>query len=467
MHRTHPGPLGRTAKPIFAVLSCVLLASCTGTSRSQVEVKAPTTNPLAPTTTKVADCAETLPASAQAGQLLMVMVTAPGLAKEAITTGTAGGFGLKGRQSSSVKTEIQAAISKAPVEAFVASDEEGGTVQRLRAALGELPSAATMAKGTTQDAAKTVGDYAKKMVAAGVNMNFAPVADVGSGSGLGTRSFGSDPEKVSGFVTASVTAMQDAGLIATVKHWPGIGGGKTDPHQSLETIGSLAELAQKDMIPFKAAFNAGAKAVMIAHVEVPGLTEANTPASLSRSAITDQLRGRDGFHGLVITDSLGMGAIVEHFSQEEAAEMAITAGADIALLSGADVVPSAHERLTQAISSGRIPPERVQDAVARVLAAKGIKGECPDLIASIATAQQNLSNSNDNGSSSGTGAGNNGSGSTGTGSGTGSGNSGSGSTGTGSGSTGSGSGTGTGSGTGSGNGRSGAGQTDTGINDTP
>ncbi len=401
MPRLQQRPFPRAATSALAAVTCVLLAACTGTSGTQVEVKAPTTDPRAPTTTQVADCAETLPPSAQAGQMLMVMVTAPGLAKEALSTATAGGFGLKGRQSASVEGEIQDATSAAPVKAFVASDEEGGTVQRFKNALGTLPSAATMAKSTPEEAARAIGDYARKMVGIGVNMNFAPVADVGSGSGLGTRSFGDDPADVSRFVTASVKAQQDAGLIATVKHWPGIGGGTADPHDSLETLGSLAELSQKDLIPFTAAFEAGVKAVMVTHSEVPGLTEADTPASLSKAAITGQLKGRDGFKGLVITDSLGMGAIVADHSQDEAAEMAIAAGADIALVSGADVVPVAHQRLTAAITTGRIPRDQVLDSVRRVLTAKGIKGECPDLIASIATAQQNLSKSADGESSTG------------------------------------------------------------------
>ncbi|HTO00664.1 MAG TPA: glycoside hydrolase family 3 N-terminal domain-containing protein, partial [Microthrixaceae bacterium] len=309
---------------IACLVTACVLAACTGTSKSQVEVQAPTTNPKAPPTTRAADCAEILPPSAQAGQLLMVMVTAPGLAKETLNTATAGGFGLKGRQSSDVKTEIKDAVSTAPLTPFVASDEEGGSVQRFEAALGPLPSAAKMAKGTPQAAGTTIGEYSTKMVGIGANMNFAPVADVGSGSGLGTRTFGDDPAVVSDFVTASVKAQQDAGLIAVVKHWPGIGGGGTDPHDSLDKIAPLGELGQKDLIPFNAAIAAGVQGVMVAHVEVPGLTEPGVPASLSPAAITGELRGREKFNGLVITDSLGMGAIVNTVSQEEAAEKAIT-----------------------------------------------------------------------------------------------------------------------------------------------
>ncbi|MGB3410862.1 MAG: glycoside hydrolase family 3 N-terminal domain-containing protein [Microthrixaceae bacterium] len=444
MHPLQRTPLVRAPATLLVVLTFALLAACTGTSRSQVEVQAPTTNPKAPSTTRVADCAEVLPASAQAGQLLMVMVTAPGLAKEAIDTGTAGGFGLKGRQSKDVGAQIKDTVAAAPIKAFVASDEEGGSVQRFELALGKLPSAATLAKGTPEEAATIIGDYSKKMVELGVDMNFAPVADVGSGSDLGTRSFGDDPVEVSRFVTASIKAQQEAGLIPVVKHWPGIGGGKTDPHDSLDVIASLAELAQKDLVPFNAAFQAGVPAVMVAHAEVPGLTQMDEPASLSPAAITEQLKGKDKFAGLVITDSLGMGAVIDKFSQDEAAEKAILAGADIALLSGADVVPVAHERLTDAITTGRISQARVIDAVRKVLSTKGITGECPDLVASIASAQQGLSKPGDTNTTTGSDS-QTSSGSTDS----------------------SGSGSGTGSGSGSDSSGSGSGQRDTGINDTP
>lgn len=457
------GSFQRLVPTALAGLCVALLVSCTGTTRSQVEVQTSTTAPDAPSTTLVADCAETLPPSAQAGQLLMVMVTAPGLAKEALDTGIVGGFGLKGRQSKQVGDEIKNAVSGAPVKAFVASDEEGGSVQRLAYALGSLKSAASMAKGTPDEAATAIGEYARKMVGIGVDMSFAPVADVGSGSDLGTRSFGDDPEKVSSFVTASVKAQQDAGLIAVVKHWPGIGGGDTDTHKASETVASIAELSQKDLIPFNAAIKAQVKGVMVAHVEVPGLTEEGTPASLSTAAITEQLKGRDGFKGLVITDSLGMGAILQSFTQDEAAEKAIAAGADIALLSGADAAPVAHQRLTEAITSRRISQARVIDAVRKVLTAKGVTGECPDLVASMANAQKDLAKPNaDDGTGSGstatngTGSGTSGTGATNSGSGTGG-------TSTGTGTT----GNGTGTGTGAGQANSGSGQKDTGINDTP
>lgn len=371
-----------------AVLTISVLGACTGTSGRQVEARPEEPRNEVTPTTRPPDCAEVLSPGAQAGQLIMVMVTGPQLATAVLSAGRAGGFALKGRQSSDVGDEVTAAITDAPIAPFVASDEEGGTVQRLGAAIDELPSAETMAEDTPQDAATLFEPYATAMRDLGFNMNFGPVADVGSGSGLGTRSFGDDPAAVSGFATAIIEAQQSAGLISVVKHWPGIGGGSADPHVQLAPVAPIDELRTKDLVPFGAAIAAGVPAVMVAHVEVPGLTAENEPASLSRAAITGELRGRQGFTGLVITDALGMGAIVDTTPQDDAAELAIAAGADIALVSGADVVPLVHERLTEAIASRRLATAQVVESVRRVLKAKGIDGPCPELAAKLATVQQ-------------------------------------------------------------------------------
>jgi beta-N-acetylhexosaminidase len=365
----------------LGTLGALVATGCTGTSGGQVEVRAAPEPEQSTSTTAPPDCAETLPPAAQAGQLLMVMVTDPSLAAEPLAAGTVGGLGLKGRQSSDVGDQVAEVVAAAPVPPIVASDEEGGTVQRLDAALEPLPSAEELAEGTPADAGQLFAAYAASMVDLGFTMNFGPVADVGGGSDLGSRSFGDDPSEVASFTDAIIAAQEGAGLLSAVKHWPGIGGGSTDPHVSLDTLAPLDELRATDMVPFDRAIAAGTSAVMVAHAAVPGLTAEGEPASLSRAAITDELRGRQGFDGLVVTDSLGMGAIVNTVAQDDAAERAIAAGADLALLSGADLVPEAHARLTDAITSGRIPAEQVTASVRRVLSAKGIEGGCVDLVA--------------------------------------------------------------------------------------
>jgi beta-N-acetylhexosaminidase len=420
-------PCRRALWGLVAAGAVLASAACTGTSNAQVEVRAATQERAARTTTTVPlDCAQMLPVEGQAAQLMMAMVTTPQLAADVITSGRVGGFGLKGNQSKDVGSQVADAVKDAPLPVAVAADEEGGTVQRLRLALGTLPAAATLAKGTPEDAATTVGEHAAAMKKLGFTMDFAPVADVGSGSGLGTRSFGTDPQKVSSFIGAIVPAIKEAGVIPVVKHWPGIGGGGSDPHLKLPTLAPIDTLRTKDLIPFDKAIAVGAPAIMVTHAAVPGLTQAGEPASLSAAAITGELRGRQKFDGLVITDSLGMGAVAKIATQSEAAEKAIAAGADIALVSGADAVPAAHARLVEAISTGRIPQQQVLASVRRVLASKGIEGECLDAVAKYSAVARQASSTTvasdpgsgtvDTGINDGSGTGNPGSG-TGTGTG--------------------------------------------------
>ncbi|MGI9579182.1 MAG: glycoside hydrolase family 3 N-terminal domain-containing protein [Microthrixaceae bacterium] len=384
-----PGPRTRIHRPTSwaaAIAIAVLAGGCAGTSSEQVatEITTTTSTSSTTTTTRPPDCASTLPTVGQVAQLLMVMVPDPANARDSLEAGLASGFGLKGNQRSDVADEISAATEGLVLPPTVAVDEEGGTVQRLRYSAGRLQSAAEMAEGTPAQAAEEFSQHAARMADMGVTMNFAPVADVGDGADLGTRTYGDDPATVAEFVAAVVEANLAAGIVPVVKHWPGIGSAPEDPHDSLPVIDPIDELRTADMVPFRAAFDAGVPAVMVAHAEVPGLTAEGEPASLSRAAITDELRTSEGFGGVVITDSLGMGAIVNSYSQAEAAELAIAAGADIALLSGPDVIADAHGQLVDAVESGRIPAGQVEDSVRRVLAMRGIEGECFDAVSAYA-----------------------------------------------------------------------------------
>lgn len=386
MRGTRPRPLLTTVAAAITLLALVLTA-CTGTDSFGVKVqKAEAAR--STTTTAAPDCAEMLPPEALAGQLLMVMVANPSQAADDLRNGTVGGFGLKGAQSAAIATQVADAVQGAPVQPFVAADEEGGTVQRLAAALGRLPSQTTFGNGTVEAAQEAYRRHDAGMKDLGFNMTFAPVADVGSGSGLGSRTFGTDPAKVSQFVVASVEVAEESGLVPVVKHWPGIGGGTADPHVKLTTLAPVDQLRAKDLVPFQAAIDAGAPAMMITHAVVPGLTEPGVPASLSRAAITDELRGRQRFDGLVVTDSLGMGAVVKQVPQPQAAEQSIAAGADVALLSGADVVGPTHRLLTEAITSQRIPRAQVLASVRRVLELKGVDGPCIGVVTRYSNAAQ-------------------------------------------------------------------------------
>lgn len=383
MQRQRGGKFPIHAACLTGVLISSLLLSCTGTSAGEV-AKKQTKKPTSATTTTLApDCAEVLPPSAQAGQMIMAMVTSPLLATQALADGTAGGFGLKGKQSKDIAQQIATATAQAPVAAFVAGEEEGGTVQGLSSTLGALPSAESLAKGTPEQAASLLEEYASRMRELGFNMIFGPVADVGSGSGLGTRTFGKDPAVVTEFSDAVIRAELDGGLIPVVKHWPGIGGGTSDPRVLLGKVGSLDALKVKDLLPFASAIQSGVPAIMVGHVQIPGLTATGEAASLSRAALTTELRQQQGFEGIIMTSELGMKALAAVGTQAQAAEIALAAGADIALVSGADSVQQVHARITEAITSGRLNKTQVVASVRRILATKGITGGCPDLAANL------------------------------------------------------------------------------------
>ena len=153
----------------------------------------------------------------------------------------------------------------------------------------------------------------------------------------------------------------------------------------LGKVAELDALKAKDLVPFASAIQAGVPAIMVAHVQIPGLTAPGEPASLSRAAITTELREQQGFEGLIISDELGMKALAAFGSQSESAELALSAGSDIALVAGADSVPEVHAQITEAISSGRLDQEQVVASVRRILKTKGITGSCPDLAANLSS----------------------------------------------------------------------------------
>ncbi len=371
----------------------IVCISCAGTNTSHVSASDDSsddsgTAEQSSSTTIPPDCATMLPDTAKVGLLITLLVDEPTHASEMIASGTVNGFGMVGAQRSDVDEAIAEVAADAPLPPIVAVDEEGGEVQRLKWSAGEIPSAAETAEGTPEDAASVFSEHAAAMAEMGVNMNYAPVADLDGGAGMDTRTYGDDPARVSEFVTAITDAQDVQGVTSVVKHWPGLSTGTVDPHDGLTTLAPIDQLRQRDLIPFQAAIDAGAKAIMVTHAVVPGLTGENEPASLSRAAITDELRGRQGFDGLIITDALGMDAITDTTSQAQAAVLAVAAGADIALVTGSDDAEDTHDLLLEALESGELDTAQVEDSVRRILELKGIEGECFDLVSTFAAASR-------------------------------------------------------------------------------
>jgi beta-N-acetylhexosaminidase len=210
--------------------------------------------------------------------------------------------------------------------------------------------------------------------AAGVHLNFAPVVDVNNNPAnpiINTRSFGSDPSAVSRMAAAMIRGMQENGMLAAAKHFPGHGDTDTDSHLALPLIAATREHVDSvELPPYRAAIDAGVAAIMSAHIAFPALTHDSVPATLNPALLTGLLRRTLGFRGLIVTDALDMGAIVDGWGVVEAPVRAVEAGADLLLQIPADDVAAAIAGIVGAVRSGRITESRIDRSVRRILAAK-------------------------------------------------------------------------------------------------
>lgn len=306
-----------------------------------------------------------------AGQVLLALVDAPSEASALVREGAVAGMAPSGRVSASEAAElVDLRAADVPYGVLVAADEEGGRVQRFADVVGALPSAAEMARTMTPDEVEAMfADHGRKLRAAGVDVAFAPVVDVGAGPAIGDRSFGDDPAVVTAYGAAVVEGYQAAGVMPVLKHFPGHGRASADTHDGAAGVPPLDELRAVDLVPFEALVDGdGPLGVMVGHLEVPGLTD-GVPASLSSAAIDGLLRGELGFEGLVVSDALGMGAIAQRYSGGDAAVRFLVAGGDLAIVSVADA-PAARSAIVAALQDGRLDRARLQASVDRVMAAK-------------------------------------------------------------------------------------------------
>lgn len=268
---------------------------------------------------------------------------------------------------------VQRAGKSSGMPLLVATDQEGGTVARLRATELAVPGAMALAAtgdaGAAREAARIIGGGLRAL---GINQNYAPVADVNVNPAnpvIGVRSYGSDPALVSKYVIAQIQGLQDAGVAATVKHFPGHGDTAADSHLGLPVVEHDQDTwRQIDAPPFKAAIAAGVDAVMTAHLSMPALDPSGEPATMSEQILTGLLRKELNFDGVVVTDALDMAGARERHGAEEAAVRALLAGAD-QLLMPADI-DAALTAVVRAVESGRVPMERVDQAVRRILRLK-------------------------------------------------------------------------------------------------
>ena len=256
---------------------------------------------------------------------------------------------------------------------LVASDLEGGTAIRL---VGGTPFPSNMgvgASGRDSDAYAMGRVTAEEGRAVGIHLAFAPVADVNNNPAnpiINTRSFGEDPRAVARFVAAEVRGLEEHGMLATAKHFPGHGDTGTDSHIGLAVVpADWSRLDTLELLPFRAAIAAGVTGVMSAHVALPALDSGRTrPGTVVPAILTGLLRDSLRFHGLVVTDALEMGGLVSAYGATEAPVLALLAGADL-LLQPADPAGTI-DAVEQAVRTGRVSEVRVDQSVRKVLALK-------------------------------------------------------------------------------------------------
>jgi beta-N-acetylhexosaminidase len=256
---------------------------------------------------------------------------------------------------------------------LIAADFEYGTGMRLHGGTAFPMPMGIGATGREMDAYEMGRVTAIEARAVGVQLTFSPVADVNNNPEnpiINTRSFGEDPADVGRLVAAYVRGAREHGLLTTAKHFPGHGDTGTDSHIAVPVApGCWDRLDTLELVPFRAAIAAGVSAVMTAHIALPCLDSVERlPATLSPAVMTGILRDSLGFHGLVVTDALTMGAIVARFGAGESAVRAFLAGSDL-LLMPADI-RAALAAMSDAVASGRIPMERLDRSVRRVLTLK-------------------------------------------------------------------------------------------------
>jgi len=270
-------------------------------------------------------------------------------------------------------TLIPTLQAEAKVPLLLAGDFEGGVWFRLTGAT-ELGNQMLLGATGSAELAEQAGRVtAKEAKALGFHWVFAPVLDVNNNPNnpiINVRSFGEDAALVAKLGCAFARGVRSEGLIACGKHFPGHGDVDTDSHLALPTVpGDGASLRARELVPFAAAAKEGLESVMTGHLGVPGLGEdPKVPATLSHRILTDVLRGELGFTGLIVTDGLGMGGIKNVFAPGEVAVRALLAGADVLLMPPDPLV--ARAAVVEAVQAGRVPMERLDDAVLRILKMK-------------------------------------------------------------------------------------------------
>lgn len=366
----------------ICLAGCLLLTSCGG----QQEAEIPPKTAEEMKQERIAEIIEEMTPEERAGQLLMAdfrqnpdgtgMTVLSDAAREAIQTYHLGGVILFAEnldteeQTKALTAQMQQA---AEIPLFIGIDEEGGIVSRLdKSDIPHEPIPPAAEITDSRAAGETIG---KELQDLGILVDFAPVADVNTNQDnpvIGSRAFSAEPEIAAERVAAFVDGMEETGVSACAKHFPGHGDTAMDSHHGETYVThDLERLREVEFLPFQAAIGAGVDFIMAGHIKTPQATTDGMPATLS-AEMTQLLRKELNFDGILITDAMNMGAITEEYGAEESVVLAIQAGMDIVLMP--TDLPRATENLTEAIRNGEISEERVEESLERILSLKYEKG---------------------------------------------------------------------------------------------
>lgn len=364
----------RTVLALLTVL--IILSGCSsGDTSSPVESKAPSKP--SPSSSNCELSAENILAGMsleeKAAQLFTVTV-ADGNAHKDICFGGVILFGGDFRDPATLTALTASLKSGKRVPPIISVDEEGGVVERIASkATFDVPRFGTMYSigetGKAENAFKVGSSIALYLKDFGIDADLAPVADVFTDKNntvIGERSFSSDPEIAAKMVSACTEGFHSLAVMTAAKHFPGHGNTAADSHNgAVHTGKSWDELLSCEMLPFIAAIKANTDMIMVGHITADKVSGDGLPATLSKVMITDKLRGELGYGGVVITDALNMDAITDFFSSAEAAKLALSAGADILLMP--EDVSAAYGAVLDAVKSGEISEQRINESVLRIL----------------------------------------------------------------------------------------------------
>lgn len=272
-----------------------------------------------------------------------------------------------------------------PVPLLISIDHEGGRIFRFQSGMTHFSSAMSLGATNSPDLVYNIAAAnAWELLAAGINTSLGPVLDINDDPAnlvIGLRAFGGRADLVTLMGERYIAGLQEHGMIAAAKHFPGHGSTDVDSHSSLPVVNkSLEQLQQNELLPFAQAVRSGVGIIMVGHIANRVLDPSGLPASLSPVFIQDLLRGQMAYDGVIMTDALTMGAVTESYDIPGAAVKAVQAGVDIVAVTGPDFAGGAHAAILQAIRSGAISQERVDQSVRRILLLKAQYGLFEDFV---------------------------------------------------------------------------------------